>query len=157
MHTLHVVREELALRELLREVPAGTAAENVGGSTALWRVVRSCGRWCCSRRSSMFCARWRTFCVSRFSATQTDHDGASFDPIVAGCFRMCRNGSPSRAGIRARWNSGFRPATADVELPDEPTDRGATGFRRSRAHSHALLRCIRACRAPSSKGLPRRS
>ena len=39
MHTLHVVREELALHaSFFVRVPAGTAAENVGGGTALWHV-----------------------------------------------------------------------------------------------------------------------
>ena len=86
MHTLHVVREELALHaSFFVRVPAGTAAENVGGGTALWHVWYDRLRPLVLQQTELdvLCEMAHILRVEVLGATQTDHDGASFDPIVA--------------------------------------------------------------------------
>ena len=131
MHTLHVVREELALHaSFVVRVPAGTAAENVGGGTALWHVWYDRLRPLVLQQTELdVLCRWRTFCVSRFSARlRRTTTAPPSTPSSRGCFRMCRNGSPSACRHSCTMEFSFRPATADVELPDEPTDRGGCWF-----------------------------
>jgi len=132
MHTLHVVREELALHaSFFVRVPAGTAAENVGGGTALWHVWYDRLRPLVLQQTELdvLCEMAHILRVEVLGATQTDHDGASFDPIVARLLQDVQERIAFRVqafvhdGIRS-----FRPATADVELPDEPTDRGDCWF-----------------------------